>query len=348
MRISATWFVTFGFVLAAGLAGCSAGHDASTTGLPATSGSQSTTSRALPNKKKPVLTMYVANRDSGAILGFPTKNGGNIVPSVTITGSNTMLGNPVALAADSAGNLYCANDSGNEVLIFAAGSNGNATPQVLGGSNVPLTATEGIAIDASGQIYVSDFRAPAVLVFAAGATGNTAPIRTIAGPDTGLTQPTGMAFDSKGNLYVANYSGAGAPVVEFAPNANGDAEPIGSIGMANGGGKSGLYSAFSVSLNSSDDIIVPNDSIPGISIFKKGAKGNVKPNAVISGSSTGITDLTSVGLDAKGLIYATNFSGSGNDQVLVFSAKAKGNVAPLHVFGGALTGLGDPFYPTVI
>jgi sugar lactone lactonase YvrE len=95
---------------------------------------------------------------------------------------------------------------------------------------VPLTATEGIAIDASGQIYVSDFRALAVLVFAAGSTGNTAPIRTIVGPDTGPTQPTGMAFDSKGNLYVANYSGAGAAVVEFAPNANGDAQPIGRSG----------------------------------------------------------------------------------------------------------------------
>jgi hypothetical protein len=33
---------------------------------------------------------------------------------------------------------------------------------------------------------------------------------------------------------------------------------------------------------------------------------------------------------------------------LVFGAKAKGNVAPVRTIGGSQTGLGDPFYPTVI
>ena len=329
--------------LTGALAGCAGAGGSTQAGLPQASTPAGTRLAGAP--KKPIQTMYVANRESAQILGFPSNATGNVGPTVVISGYDTKITNPVALALDAAGNIYAANDSDHQILIFPAGSNGDVVPQVLGGYNVPLTATEGIAIDASGQIYVSDFRADQILVFAPGSSGDVPPIRTISGPDTGLTDPVGMAFDSHGNLYVTNYNDYGATLVEFAPNANGDATPIGTLGIAGGGGKSTLFGAFNVVINKHDAIIVGNKNANAIDVFKKGAKGNVKPNQVIAGGETSIVHLESVGVDAQGYLYATNIDNYGNYSVLAFKPGAHGNVGPTRVLAGGATSLDNAFYP---
>jgi hypothetical protein len=334
----------------ASLAGCAGGAGTS-GGLPAgpSALARAQSGFAGPAKKKATQTLYVANRGGGAILGYPSNANGDTAPTVTITGSNTLLTNPVALAVDATGTIYAANDSDHQVEIFPPGSNGNVTPAVLGGSNVPLTAVEGVAVDAKGQIYVSDYRGDQVLVFAAGSTGNTAPIRTISGPNTGLTEPIGMDFDDRGDLYVANYNSSGVAIVEFSPTANGDAAPVGTLGIAGGGGKTTLYEAFNVKIGKNNEIIVGNEATNAVDIFKKGAVGNVKPSTVITGSLTGFSTPTTVGLDAKGYIYVTNISFSGSSstsEVLVFSPSAKNNVAPVRTLTGSSTQLNDAFFPS--
>jgi hypothetical protein len=336
-------------VLVAALAGCSSSATPG-NGLPAGNAELDHTRYvAGPAAQKTVQTLYLANRDSPAILGFPANSEGNTKPSISISGSNTLLEEPDALAVDAHGNIYTANDGGQEIYIFPAGSNGNVTPKVLGGSNVPLTATEGIAIDRNGEIYVSDYGANQILIFAAGASGNTAPIRTISGANTGVDEPLGMAFDSANDLYVSNgYYGSrdNPPIVEFSPTANGDVKPIGTLGIPGGGGKATLDGQFSIAVNAKDDIIVGNTHTGAVDIFKHGARGNVKPDAIITGSNTGFDDITSLGIDAKGFIYVTNYAGTSPDAVLVFSPSAKGNAAPVRVLSGTKTTFSEPLCPS--
>jgi sugar lactone lactonase YvrE len=329
--------------LSGAFAGCS-GSNTAGSNLPTLGSSQALRAVAASAKKKVNQTLFVADRGDAAILGWPSTTTGNVAPTVNISGSNTGLTNPVGFTVDGQGNLYAVNDSDHQIEIFPAGSNGNVTPQILGGSNVPISGSEGVAVDSSGQIYFSDYENPKILVFAAGSTGNATPIRTIAGSNTGLTEPVGMAFDSQNHLYVANYSGSGVAIVEFDANANGNVAPIGTIGEANGGGKTTLYEAFNMAINDKDEIVVANESTGAIDIFKS-ANGNHKPSKVIQGSNTGITDPTSIGIDAKGYMYVTNFAGSGAE-ILVFSPSAKGNVAPVRVISGSSTTITDSFYPS--
>lgn len=132
------------------------------------------------------------------------------VRPLTISGgleaSNQKLNNPAALAFDSAGNLYIADQNDQlvvEVLTTGvmktvagtgaqgyAGDGGAATSALL---NLPA----GVAVDAVGNLYIAD-------------TGNNVVrevtpagiISTIVG--TGLSGPTALTVDTAGNLYIAD------------------------------------------------------------------------------------------------------------------------------------------------
>ncbi len=289
-------------------------------------------------------TLFLASRDTSAILGFPATAHGNVAPTIEIAGSKTGLYLPVAFAVDAgSGRIYAANDSATSVLVFPKGANGNVTPQTLGGSNVPIESTAGIAIDAHGKIYVSDYKANAIYVFAAGATGNSVPIRTIAGRKTRLREPVGMAFDSSGHLYVANpYFFAKAPIVEFAADANGNVAPIGVIH----GKHTQIARDFgNISIDKHDRIVVAYGQ--SILVFAAGAHGNIFPKAVIKGPATKIEDVFSVGTDDSSNIYASQYVGkTGKSSILVFGAGAHGDKAPLRVLAGSHTGIEIAHYPS--
>jgi sugar lactone lactonase YvrE len=250
----------------------------------------------------------------------------------------------VALAVDHSGTIYAANDSDHQIEIFPPGSNGNVTPQVLGGSNVPLKATEGIAIDSTGQIYTSDYRNNAIFVFPPGTTGNTPPSRTITGANTLLNGPIGMAFDGAGNLLVANFYASTENVLKFSPTANGNVAPIAYIGGSN----TKLGAPFNVNVDHKGRIIVADNTATAVLIFKPGAHGNATPVATISGSHTSLTNITSTGVDPQGRIYATNVGASPSfvASVLVFLPTANGDVAPVRTISGPNTTMKDVFNPS--
>jgi hypothetical protein len=288
-----------------------------------------------------VSTVYVASRNDARILGFPIDGNGNIAPSVTIKGAKTLLTQPVSLAVSSKGEIYTANDSASEILIFAPGAHGNTKPQVLGGPKVPLERTGGIALDASNNIFVSDYEANRILVFKAGSTGDTAPIRTISGKRTKLADPIGMAIDSAGNLFVANFEYPSThSILEFAPNAKGNVRPISHIGGSN----TMIVEPSSVSLDSTGRIIVPSNSAE-ILIFAKGAKGNIAPAEVISGSNAELGGVSSAGVDPSNEIFVTECCPT-DGTILVFASGASGNVAPIRSISGSKTHLSDSFYPS--
>jgi hypothetical protein len=91
--------------------------------------------------------------------------------------------------------LYVPNEASNNILIFAAGASGNATPTAtIAGGNTGLNFPYGIAPDGAGNIYVTNSNGNRITVYAAGASGNATPTATIAGDNTVLNGPALITF----------------------------------------------------------------------------------------------------------------------------------------------------------
>lgn len=129
-----------------------------------------------------------------AVLIFNSGSNGNVAPSSTIVGANTMLQGIVGMALDSAGNLYVANGnivpSTPSIVVFSASASGNATPtRVISGAATGLTSPGNLAVDGRGNIYV--LNGTNILKFSSTATGNVAPSATITA--AGFVEVVGIA-----------------------------------------------------------------------------------------------------------------------------------------------------------
>jgi sugar lactone lactonase YvrE len=163
----------------------------------------------------------------------------------------------------------------------------------------------------------------------------------ISSPNPSAT-PTGTptAYPT-GSLYVTNDSGVPTPVQGsspapivwsvsiFAPNANGNATPLGTIAGSN----TGLTAPVAVAVDGAGRIYVA-DEAAAITVFAPGANGNATPIETISGSKTGLKNPQSIALDSSGNIYVAD---DGAQEILDFGPLTPGtqNIAPLAVIGGA-------------
>jgi hypothetical protein len=207
--------------------------------------------------------IFIANEDGGDsdhgnITVYPAGSNGDARPIATIGGTrasdNTGLNYPVALAIDSASNLYVLNslggpDSAGSITVYPSTANGNIAPTVtiangLHGKHTQFSWPAGMALDSAGNIYVtndgtsiekgvSDGNGLAsITIYAAGSHGDVAPMAIISGSNTGLNLPQGIAIDSHGNLYVANPGSINKGVdtiTEYVPGSSGNAAPIATI-----------------------------------------------------------------------------------------------------------------------
>jgi sugar lactone lactonase YvrE len=149
--------------LVAGLAGC-AGQPATGAFVPAATGAAGMPASGTPVRSdgsfRPDagVRIFTANRDRGDVLAFLTNANGNVAPAIKIGGSNTGLNDPDALALDTHGNVYAADDGGTKVEEFSEDANGNVKPsRVIGGSKSHLGPTEGLLVDHSGNLWASDY-----------------------------------------------------------------------------------------------------------------------------------------------------------------------------------------------
>ena len=76
---------------------------------------------------------------------FPAGSEGNVTPSATISGPDTLLDSPLAIAVDITGKMYVANQGNGDptdlgsVTVYSPGSNGDAKPiAVIAGSDTQL------------------------------------------------------------------------------------------------------------------------------------------------------------------------------------------------------------------
>lgn len=231
--------------------------------------------------------------------------------------------------------------AGSSVTVYTAGATGNAKPiQTIAGPSTGLQNPIGIAVNGSGDIYVANFGSGGsgsgyVTVYPSGANGNMAPTRTIAGQNTGLGTLWGIALNPvNGDVYVANLTNSGLGTVMIYPSgANGDVEPIGTIG----GASTGLDIPAGLTLDANGNIYVPNEGHDSVTVYAAGTVGNTAPARTINGIKTKQLDSPDqVALDSSSNIYIANRLGWS---VTVYAARAHGNATPIESIKGKTTKL---------
>jgi hypothetical protein len=294
-------------------------------------------------------SIFVVNGFGDSITSYPVAGNGNIAPSININGANPLLFMPRGIAFDSKGNIYVVNETGGlsgngSVTIYAAGSNGNATPiSVISGPDTGLGTPLGVALDAADNIYVANeiidgVGGGSITIYPARSNGDTTPSATITNTVfPGMFNPSGIAVDhTSGNIFVVSGGSGAADVVEYAAGSSGEATPIAIISGSNTGlidiGLSGI------ALNPvNDDIYVASTTIDGDGIilaYFAGSKGNVEPTAAIEGPNTGLLVPTGVALDSSGTIYVTNPGEEIYGSITVYPASSNGNVVPSETIVG--------------
>jgi len=296
--------------------------------------------------------IFVANL-RGYVTVYALGSNGDVAPISTIDGAATRLSEPESIALDAKGNIYvtCQNWAnsvtylGSSILVFSAGSRGNAAPiAAIAGPHTGLRTSFSLAVDPSGNIYVArsigNDGPMAVETFAAGSNGDVKPRATIVGPNIGTS---GLAIDPKGTLFLGNPSqlSKGNGVLVFPAGSNGNAVPSAVISEANGdNGPAG------VALDPRGNIYVLNaarlDVPANIRVYSAGSNDNVTPTATISGANTGLIGraVRGIALDSKENIYVTSDGhDSTESSITVFAPGSNGNVKPIAVISGDNTGL---------
>lgn len=291
--------------------------------------------------------LYVTNTyPTNSVTVYASGSTGNASPIRTITGSNTLLDDPIDIAVDNHGRTYVANYGNGStaigtVTVYAAGATGNATPvQTISGSNSKIQGPDGIALDPlNGDIYVSntDFGSSfSVDVYGAHATGNVRPKARIAGHNARLSFPTGLTLDPSGNIFVPN--GNNKTITVYAAGSKGDVAPIRIIN-----GRHEL-DPEKLALDSSENTYVSNFTLSTVVVYGAGASGMPTPIRTIKGSKTGLHFPWGVTLDGSSNIYVVNeFGGTSSyGSVTVYAPGTAENVSPINTISGSATALADP------
>ena len=202
--------------------------------------------------------------------GSPTAATGN----ANGTGSAATFDNPAAVAVDSSGNVYVADENNNEirkitpagVVSLFAGSPTMATGHADGtGSAATFFGPEGIAVDSSGNLWVADSSNDEIRKITPGAVVTTwAGIAVTAGRANGsgtsatFNMPTGITADSSGNLYVADYGNNEIRKIDssdmvslFAGSASGTAGSADGTGTA-----AGFHAPFGIAMDPAGNLYV--------------------------------------------------------------------------------------------
>jgi DNA-binding beta-propeller fold protein YncE len=129
---------------------------------------------------------------------------GNTPPVRMIQGPKARLNWATGLSLDpERGELYVANDQGDEILVFDSTANGDVAPKrILSGPKSLIKNPMGVYVDLKNdELWVANFGNHTATVYRRDASGNTAPLRLIRSAPTGsralmLGNPHPVAYDS--------------------------------------------------------------------------------------------------------------------------------------------------------
>ena len=186
------------------------------------------------------------------------------------------MAQPVAIAADAAGDIFIADDVRNVITKVSPG--GAPAPIATG-----LNAAQGVAVDAVGNVYIADTGSGNVLKISA---NGAAPIAVA----TGLTAPRGVAVDESGNVYISD---AGTGNIVEVP-ATGGAQ----INVA-----TGLSKPAGVAVDSAGNLYIAEQDANRIDEISAGS------NALVRLAISGLNAPDSIAVDAAGNLYISETAG---------------------------------------
>lgn len=236
------------------------------------------------------------------------------------------------------------NGGNSTVAAFNSTASGNIAPAyTFSGS---LSAPTGVTTDSSGNVYVLNSDSggnSALYVFAPGANPSELGSVSFGGTAVGVSA-TWVALDGTNDIYV---SAAETAIAEFAAGSwdGGSTTPITTLQV---GTTPQLTDPEGIAVGSNGTIYVANTStspatqpLPSgnVLVFAAGSTISSAPIAVIGGSSDGIGNPQSVGVDAQGNIYVLTSDDGGSPSILVFAPGANGNATPSAQISGSNTEL---------
>jgi hypothetical protein len=240
------------------------------------------------------------------VLSYPAGGNGALTPTTTLTPPSTFIG--ICVGSDSSGQLYLGgydNYAGDEILVYAAGASGSATPvRTINMSGYAGDPT-GITVDSSGLLYVATDN-DQLLVYSATASGAATATQTIAGylANASQTVPYEIAVDASGNIYVSTATASGGLIAEFAKGATGNATPTRTITVSG-------YAFYGLAFDSSGNLYASESSFTGanaayIAEFSATASGAATPTKTITvAAPTGnVLIVADIRLDKVNNIYA--------------------------------------------
>jgi hypothetical protein len=245
---------------------------------------------------------------------------------------------PIAVALDSANNLYLAG-ADNKVRVIAAGGGNIATYAGTGAAGSTgdggaataalLNTPSGLAIDPSNNLYIADTGNNDIRIV----NGATRLISSLPNATTTLKTPKGVAVDSTGNLYIAD---TGNNVIrKVTVSTSGYSLLAGTVGTAGSTGDGGAATAALLSapaglaVDTAGNIYIAdtgNNKVRKITL-STGVISTVAGNGIAGSTGDGaaatsaeLSAPTRVAVDAAGNLYIAD---SGNNKVRFVSASTK-------------------------
>ena len=295
---------------------------------------------ALAQGACPVNAVFVGLQDQ--VRGYALRSSGSTTPCQVLQGPATALSTARAIAFSKNRYLHVAQFLTNSTVdIFAPDASGNQPP--FRSFTVSENDLVSIAVDSKINDFVLSIRQPNLPIFVvpAGATGYQGNATVITDPN--IQQYQAIATDRDDNLLAAGYDSSGNARIDTYRTSMSLTAPqmIRSLtgpgtGLLRGAGTFGTND-LSIALDpESQELAVYNTTadhtVIQVSIFARGASGNVAPSRVISGPLTGIgapgyAGAGKISVSADGRLFVAESGG----RILVFAAGASGNTAPAQI-----------------
>jgi hypothetical protein len=265
---------------------------------------------------------------------------GAATPIATISGADTTLDGPSAIAIGPKGRMYVANALDDSILEFAPGATGDVAPvATIAGPKTGLDAPNSVLL-AAGQVWVTDPDSNTVEGFSGGDNGDVLPAESIRGSKTGLDHPIALAVDGSAfpliTVLNAPMSGGGS-LTQYFPDQFGNTAPIDRIT----GTTAHAFSSPSAIVSIGFGLLWVADggahSITDLISLSGGDRAPVL--ATLQGPATDLDTPSGMTMDAQGQLMVSDATAH---TVSVFASGAHGDVAPLRTITGVGADLGSP------
>lgn len=185
----------------------------------------------------------------------------------------------------------------------------------------------------SQRLFVTSPETGLLQIYAINASGDEKPLATI--KEKSPDKPMDVAVDAVGEAFIANEN---ANIRVYGPRPDGKYELVRHYEGSN----TRLRTPAAIAVNHAGSFYVadPAGGHGRVEWFSGGANGNLVPDRVLAGPSTGITDPRGVALDGSGRLFVADHA---SNRILVFDSNAEGDATPL----ATITGLHGPAHIAV-